>query len=179
LLLTAYVWIYDAFFWTVGPLMTEYFSSTNLGGLFLVVYTLPTLILGLFVGKINKMFGKKVTAQIACMLSSFLLCTFYFINDPSIILITVFFASCSMAFALPSLNATYSDFVSESNYEKQIQALQDFFTNIGYVIGPIFAGILSDMVGNTKSFGLLGVSGILIVIISIFITPKHITIKVK
>ena len=59
----------------------------------------------------------------------------------------------------------------------EIEALEDFSFNLGYVIGPISAGILSDMIGITGAFTALGMTGFVVAIILIKVTPKSIRIK--
>ncbi len=179
LILTTFFWVYEAFFWTLGPLMTAYFESAGiLGGLFLTLYTLPMLVVGFLVGRATTRFGKKKTALLSLFLSSCILCGFFIFQNPFMILILVLFASSCVAFTMPSLSGAYADYVEEApHYEKEIEALQDFATNIGYIIGPILAGLLSDLVGNLTSFSYLGIAGILIVLFVTFTSPKHITIK--
>ncbi len=50
--------------------------------------------------------------------------------------------------------------------------LKDFFFNIGYIIGPIAAGIIADTVGAMQAFSVLGGLGILFAGILLFIMPE-------
>jgi len=50
--------------------------------------------------------------------------------------------------------------------------LKDFFFNIGYIIGPIAAGIIADTVGAMQAFSVLGGPGILFAGILFFIMPE-------
>lgn len=179
LVLIMFSWIFDAFFWTIGPLMGQTLTNTETNGLFLTAYTVPALLTPFFLGKITKRVGKKRTALLSCLVACFLLSLFFLTENSSLILMLTFLASCSMSLSFPALNAAFTDYVAEQpRYGKEIEALQDFFTNLGYIFGPIFAGIIADMVGNLESFAYLGIIGIYIVIAIMVITPKHITIKV-
>ncbi|HZZ98921.1 MAG TPA: MFS transporter, partial [Candidatus Saccharimonadia bacterium] len=66
LLMTMFFNIFDSFFWTLGPLLTESYKQLHpFNGLFLSAYTFPTLFMGLFVGKLTSRFGKKRTAFVS------------------------------------------------------------------------------------------------------------------
>jgi len=181
LIMTWYVWIYDAFFWTIGPLMSDVLKGVSgLNGLFLTIYTVPPLIFGFLVSSVNRKLGKKRTAHLCCFTAGVLLASFFLIHNPYYILFATLCASICMAFSIPSLNAAYADYVTESpKVEKEIEALQDFFTNIGYIIGPILAGFLADKVGNILSFSYLGVAGMIITTIAFFVTPEKIHVIVE
>lgn len=102
------------------------------------------------------------------------------LHNPILILCDVFIASFFVGFTIPAINGAYADYISESsNVEKEIEALSDFSTNIGYVIGPIIAGFLADRVGNAQTFSILGLSGMIIAIILILKTPKSINIDIQ
>ncbi len=175
------LYVYDAVFWTIGPLYSENFANFNgFGGLFMAMYTLPMLLTGWFVGSLTKKFGKKRTAFFSFLISSFFLLSLPFLKNPYLVLATVFISSMIGSFAWPAIKGAFVDYITESyKYEKEIEGLVDFFTNIGYVIGPMFAGFLSDKVGNGGAFSALGVLGIITTLILIFTTPKQIKVIVK
>jgi sugar phosphate permease len=78
---------------------------------------------------------------------------------------------------LPSLGGAYADYIVETpHYEKEIEALEDFFTNIGYVVGPIIAGILADKFGNINVFSIIGFGSMMIILFLLKVTPKSIRI---
>jgi MFS family permease len=94
--------------------------------------------------------------------------------------LAVFIAASLMAFSAPSLNGAYADYVIRTpQYETEIEALQDFFTNLGYIIGPILAGFLADKTGNLNSFGFLGLLGVFIIATSKAIMPAKIRVPDK
>lgn len=59
LILTFLIYITDAFFWTIGPLIAENGAFGRFGGLLLAAYSFPSLVIGWFVGSIAVRFGKK------------------------------------------------------------------------------------------------------------------------
>lgn len=169
----------DAFFWTIGPIVSEGFGTW--GGLFLFTYQLPPLLVGWFAGRATDRFGKKRTAMVSFLIGSLIFSSFYFVRESWLILTLNFLASFFIAFAWPSINGAYADYISEKPViEKELETVEDYFTNLGYVVGPIVAGVLSDRVGHLNTFSLLGVTGVVASILLLVFTPKKIDVsKVK
>jgi MFS family permease len=175
------LWIFDAFFWTIGPLInTKVTQFTFINSLFLTAYTVPAIFSGLFVGKLTKKFGKKRTSFVSFLGACVLLTLFFLTSEPALIIVIVFFSATLFSFATPSINGAYADYISENpQYEKEISAMEDFSANIGYILGPMLAGLLAEKAGNLTAFPLLGVEGSVIVIILLIITPKHIRLRIE
>ncbi len=180
LLFTVTLYVFDAVFWTIGPIFSEsYPHFPDFGGLFMAAYTLPVLIVNWFVNPITNRFGKKRTAYISFLLGSLLLLPITLITNPLIIIILVFLSSLLGSIAWPAIDGAYADYISESHtYEKEITSLVDFCFNIGYIIGPIFAGIVADLVGNRHVFAALAIVNIFIVLILMLVTPRHIKVVI-
>lgn len=180
LILSMFFNIFDSFFWTIGPLIAENYKSLHpFNGLFLTAYELPALMVGWFVGNVTKRYGKKRTAFIGFLIGALFISIFSLLHNLFFILIDVLFASFFIALTVPALDGAYADYISESGkVEKEITALVDFFTNIGYVVGPISAGLLADYVGNAKAFSFLGIICAIVAVILLKITPKKITVKI-
>ena len=179
LFLTFILNINDAFFWTIGPLLSEELSEMHgLGSLFMVAYTLPALIVGWFIGGITKKFGQKKTAFYSLFLGSLILSTLFLVKEPIILIAINFIASFFISLAWPAINGAYSDYISETPHlGKEIETLQDSFANIGYVVGPIAAGFLGDHLGHTATFSILGLVGAITAFALLKVTPSKINIK--
>ncbi|MDD3035788.1 MAG: MFS transporter [Candidatus Saccharimonadaceae bacterium] len=179
LILSVLISTYDAFFWTIGPLFAESFKGMeNFQGLFLTAYELPALIVGWFIGKATVKLGKKRTAFAAFGIGSVILAILPLISSPFIAIVTIFFASLFLSMAAPAINGTYADYVEEApKAEKEIEAVSDFSFNIGYIVGPIAAGVLADNFSNSIAFSILSVFGFIIVIILFKITPRKINVS--
>jgi MFS family permease len=147
-------------------------------GAFMAAYVLPPLLVAFFVGRYTKKFGKKYGAIISFFLGSCLLLLFPFFGMTPWILLGVFFASVGISLSLPSINGAYADYIAETEeYEKEIEGLQDFYTNLGFVFGPMSAGYLSDTIGNLEAFVFLGLfCGAAVVVLTLFM-PKSINVK--
>ncbi|HPV70876.1 MAG TPA: MFS transporter, partial [Candidatus Magasanikbacteria bacterium] len=105
---------------------------------------------------------------------------FVFIKNSFFLIIINLIASFFIALSLPAINGAYADYISESpKLEKEIETLEDSFTNLGYVVGPVAAGFISQYFGYTTSFSLLGVCGLIVGFILFYFTPKKINLKIK
>ncbi len=178
LVMTMVLNIVDAFFWTIGPILAESFTSMHqFAGLFMAAYELPALLIGWFVGSVTRKFGKKQTAFITLLAASLFLVMLGYLRSPILMILTVFVSSLLMSFSWPALRSAFADYVSEAGkYEKEIEGLEDLYTNVGYVIGPAAAGFLADWLGNAQTFSVIGVVGVLTALYLLKITPKHIDV---
>lgn len=167
LFLTTLFFIYDAFFWTIGPLYIRNLDFRGpLSGSILTAYTLPALILGWFVGSLVDRFGKRKAMFIPFLLGLLTLIAVPFIESLLLVSIVVFISSMLTTISLITIRSLYTDFIHEvPKKETDIEALGDFSTNVGYVIGPMAAGFLADKVGNAQSFAFLGVFGFIAVVL--------------
>lgn len=181
LFLTFFLNFSDAFFWTIGPLVAQGLSGLEkFGGIFMTVYAFPPLIVGWVVGSFTSKFGKKYTAFTALFVGSLFLTLFNFIDNSFALILDVFSLSFCLSLAYPAINGAYADYISETeDYEQEIEGLEDFYTNIGYVIGPILAGALSDLLGIGSTFSLLGVLGMMTASFLWWITPRSINVRAQ
>lgn len=178
LLLIFLIFVTDAFFWTLMPLIGESGAFGHYGGLLLGAYVLPIIITGLCIGPLTKKFGKKKTALYSFLFGSVLISTLSYTQNPALFIATIFSASLFFSITLPAIQGANSDYIAETApREKEIQGLADLFYNLGWVVGPIGAGILADLVGNVHSFTFLGITCAAVTLVLIKVTPKEINIK--
>jgi MFS family permease len=178
LALSLFLNIIDSFFWTIGPLFAESMAEIHqFAGFFMTAYLLPALLVGWFVGKVTRKYGKKKTAFVSVMIGSILLMPLFLIDSPFLVIGEIFFASMFIALSWPAINGAYADYIHETSaYEKEIETLEDFCGNLGYIFGPILAGVISDRLGNGSAFGALGVIGFFVAAALLLITPKKINV---
>jgi len=89
-LFTAALTLLDVSFWTVGVLYSEKLRmQTEVGGLFLTMYTLPFISIGPIVSKIHEPLGKKRTAFISAILAGLGLIIFSLLKNVYLILVMV------------------------------------------------------------------------------------------
>jgi MFS family permease len=168
----------DAFFWTIGPILAESFTSMHqFAGLFMVAYELPAILVGWFVGSVTRKFGKKHTAYVSLLAASVFLSTLGYLTNPILMILTVFISSLLMSFSWPAIRSAFADYIHEAGkYEKEIEGLEDLYTNTGYVIGPALAGFLADRLGNAQTFSVIGVVGMVTALYLLKTTPRHINV---
>ena len=159
--------IIDSTFFSIGPTYAEELQSkSHLGGLFLTMYTLPSLIFGVLTGVLARPFGKKRAAFISGIVAGAGLIAMSRVHSVELILITTFFASVGMAVIYPEVAAVFEDFVCRGNkIGNDIVGLTAIMASCSYVIGPILNGYLYDHIGAQAVFGLWGT---IILIFSIF-----------
>ncbi|PIZ99226.1 MAG: hypothetical protein COX77_02150, partial [Candidatus Komeilibacteria bacterium CG_4_10_14_0_2_um_filter_37_10] len=180
LFLTFFLFFVEAFFWTLAPLYAETTNLKAFGGLFLTAYTLPAFLVGWLVSSFTKRFGKKRIAFIGVLIGSLVLLSFVYLPDSIVSIIAVFVASIFISISLPAINSAYADYISEApQVEGEIEGLEDFAFNIGYVLGPISAGILADIFSIPVAFSILGLFGVILAFVLLMITPKSIDINTE
>lgn len=178
LTLTVFLNIISAFVWTLGPLFAQDIKLGPFQGLFVMAYTLPSLLVGWLVGLAACHFGKKRTAFVALLLGSALFSLISFFQSDGVIIAVTFAASFFIALAWPAINGAYADYIMEAPpVAAEIESLEDLSANIGYVIGPIMAGLIADYFGNGKAFTVLGVMGMAVAVALLLETPRKITLR--
>ncbi len=181
LLFTFTINVVDSAIWTIGPIFSE---SLHLpggfgGGLFMVAYTLPPLIVGWIVGRLTKRYGKKRTAITALLFGSLLLIMVGIITTPLLLVVVMFMASFCFSLAWPSMNAAYADYIEETPaYDKEIETVEDWFTNLGDTIGPITAGYTAQYIGHSNTFVFVGCVGFIMALFLLRFTPRSITVRI-
>ncbi|MEI6478152.1 MAG: MFS transporter [bacterium] len=176
LIVTVLLCVFDSFFWTIGPLYAQSLHGVGgLSGLLLMAYEVPILGVGWCIGAITHKRGKKRTAFYSLGIGSALLLPLAFVTNPVLIIGLVFCAAFFISIATPSVNGAFTDYIAEApTAEKEIVGINDFATNIGFVIGPIAAGLLAENLGNGAAFAVLALVSIGIVLILLKTTPRHI-----
>ncbi len=173
LLLTLTINVIDAAICTFGPLFSEQIGTSMgiSGGAFMASYALPPLLVGWIVGVIARRLGMRRTAQGAIALGSLFLISIGFVTAPVLLIALVFIASFFLAIGWPSLNAIYTEQVNKTpEHSKEIETLQDLFTNFGDIAGPIAGGYMAEYLGFAGSFVALGVLGVLTALMLVLAT---------
>ncbi len=153
------LYVTESFFVVIGPLISEDLVQIHpLGGLVLSAYFLPPLFVDWLVPGITAKFGKKRVAFVAFFIASLLLTTFALLENPFVIVSIVLLLSTFLTFSYPAIRSAVADYISENTaFEKEIEGVADFAVNVGYTVGPILAGILSQVFGNHMAFSIWGI----------------------
>ena len=175
LILGAFYTVIDSFFLILGPLFAENLPLEPFDGIFMFAYLLPASLMGGFVGKITKKFGDKNSIIMGLLCGSLILSFFYFFKSPMASILIIFVAFCFISIISPITHAIYAHYIHKSPKEKkEIQELGDFSENIGYIIGPVIAGIIADQIGIQVTFSALGVAGLVFALFLALVMPKNI-----
>ena len=84
-------------------------------------------------------------------------------------------SSFCFAIGWPAINAIYTQRVKKTNIRrKEIETLQDLFTNFGDTIGPIVGGYMAQYLGFSYAFTALGIMGTIMALVLFVITPRMI-----
>ncbi len=180
LLFSTMLYIFDGAIWTIAPLYSQSFEGfQDFGGLFMSAYTLPVLLTSWFINPISHRFGKKRTAYLAFIFGCLLIIPLGFVTSPHIVILLFFVSSCITSIAWPAIRGAFADYISESSrYSREIESLNDFTCNIGFILGPALSGIIAEIVGLSHLFTVLGLGSVAITLYLLFITPRSIRVSV-
>lgn len=169
--------ITKAFFVTIGSLLAmAIFKDKLMIGSVVIAYIIPQLFVGLFIDKIAAK-GKKRMAIISTILGSIALITLFFISNPYLILLIIFIASVFVAIAGPTIRGSFADYVHESPpFRREVETLSNLSMDIGFIIGPITAGLLAQVFGLKMAFVAAGIIGCIIGGIIMKLMPRKINI---
>jgi MFS family permease len=173
-IMSIFMGLIDAFFWTTGTIYTVRLARESwLGGLFLPFYTLPSLFVGFWVAKWHIYEGKKKLAQKLLLLAGLFLVGLIVSDNIFWILGMVFLSSLMLAIVYPLVDGVYSDIVARlGRVRHHMIGLSNSTTSLAYVLGPIIAGFVTSWVGEKNSFVVIGAVIILISVILLLVTPK-------
>jgi MFS family permease len=177
LLLTLLLNAVDAAIWTFGPIFSEYIGSAHgfSGGLFMTAYALPPILVGWIVGRIARKFGDTHTAEWVIAVGSVILIFVGLVASPVFLIALIFAVSVFFSIGWPAMSAVYSKYIEKNtNRRKEIETLQDLFTNFGDTGGPIMGGYMAQYLGFSHSFIALGILGAVVAMALFFITPRSI-----
>lgn len=176
LLLTLIINLVDAAIWTFGPLFSEQLGAASgfSGGLFMTAYALPPILVGWFVGRITRKFGNRRTAQGAIALGSIVLASIGFVASALLLVPLIFAASFFISIGWPAINAVYTERIEKiPARRKEVETIQDLFTNLGDTGGPIVGGYMAQYLGFAHSFVALGVLGAIIAAGLFLVAPRE------
>lgn len=181
-LLTVAINLVDSAIWTIGPIFSESLGHGGGvgGGAFMIAYTLPPLLVGWAVGYFVSRYGKKNTAIVGMFLGSLFVSLIGVVSTPLILVGIMFATSFCFSLAWPSINAAYADYIRKDHaFSKDIEAVEDWFTNLGDTLGPILGGYAAEFLGNAHAFAAIGLFGVLAAVLLFRFTPERMTAKIR
>ena len=175
LMVTLYYFVLESFFWTLTPLYGNSVGTKGLGSTLLVAFTFPMFVAGVLVFRQKKnAFKFKNPFPFMMAGSAFLSAFVFFSSDFTILLFIAALASFFFGLALYAVNGTYTGQIADHpDYEMEIESMEDFSFNLAYVVGPMSAGILSDVLGIPAAFTALGAIGLCLGTVLLVFAPKN------
>ena len=175
LFITLFIYLVDTAVWTFGPIFSEQMGKENdmLGGVFMIAFAFPPVLIGYFVGNVVKRFGSVRTAQAAIGISSIIFLLIGLVSSPLLLVVMIFLASFFLALGIPSVNSIYTGYINKAGHRrKETETIQDFFTNVGTTTGPVIGGYAAECFGLSHAFSALGFLGILVFIFLLIFSPR-------
>jgi len=175
------IFMLDAAFWTAGAVLSETLKQKSaLGGFFLTVYMVPGLFMGLLAQKVSKPLGKKKIAFISGLFSGLILISVGFTHNVPLLLVLVFISSTLGALSVPEILATFEDYVARlQSFGNDMISLERTGENASYIIGPIIAGFLAQVLGFQKVFSVMGALLAITAAVALIFTPRKIPMPQK
>lgn len=164
----------DSTFWTTGAVWTEKLARGNLlGGLFLPLYQLPSIILGIAIAKWGIEKRKKILCEKVLIVAGIFLIGFVVSSGVVWQLIMVLLAASALSVCYPLIDGVYTDIIVRMGKEKKVMiGLISSVVNLAYVIWPPIAGFITTQVGERLTFSVVGGMTVLVAVILLFVTPK-------
>lgn len=164
----------DATYWTSGTVIaTRLMKENPLGGLFITIYMLSAVVVGLVIGKREIRKGKKKIAEMLTVASGLVLVGINLVGVWWWYLLVVLVSSVLSAMAWPLVDAVYTDLLARMGRENvHMVGLRNSTTSVAYIIGPILAGAVASAVGEVQSFAYLGCALVVVGVVLLVVTPR-------
>jgi MFS family permease len=174
LLISLMMGIVDATYWTTGTVMTDNLAKENaLGSMFLPLYMLPTIFMGIVLARKGVYRGKKKIAEIFLLISGGLLICLGLKESLYVTLLLSFLIGVALAVSWPMVDAVYTDILARMGRErKHMVGLPSSMVSLSYVVGPIMAGVIASIVGEKMTFAVVGAMVIIVAGVLLLVTPK-------
>jgi MFS family permease len=175
-IISIFLGLIDATFWTTGAVWMESLSKQSFWGNFLLpVYQMPALFMGFVVTKWGIYKGKKKMALRFLILACLFLMLLIFNLPIPLYILCVFVSSVMLGVTYPLVDAVYSDIVARMRRErKHLVGLSNSTSSIAYIIGPAIAGFIAGVVGSKLTFVVAGAATLVVAAVLFFVTPKKI-----
>ncbi len=174
LLMSLTIVLIDSAFWSVGAVFADKLAEESWwGGFWLSAYMLPSLVAGLLVTRWSIAKGKK---RWAAKFLGFGGLTLSLLGGPiglPLQVVAVFASGMFLALSIPLLDAVYTDLLVRMGRErKHLIGLTAAMGSFAYVIGPVLAGGLSDMLSERMVFVVMGLAAFVLSLVLLTLMPR-------
>jgi len=171
----------DATFWTSGAVFVEKIISQYEYAIFIIpLYVAPMLLSQIIMMKKEINFAKEKKATLLLLGGSIMLLFLGIVPIGIGLLIASFGIGLLISFAFPLIESTYSDLEHRMGvHKKHLIGLATSTASVAYIVGPIFAGLISQQFGEQTTFALVGGIVCITSILIMIFNYKKITIPQK
>ncbi len=164
----------DATFWTTGTVYSDNLARIHIyGSLFLPLYELPMVVVGLVVAKLGIYKGKKKLAELFMLISGILMMFMSLTNSIVFLLFLSLMVGVVTAICWPLKDAIYTDVTSRMGHEgKHMIGLSGSTVSVAYIFGPIISGVVAQSFGDKNTFVIVGMFVSLVSLLLLIFTPK-------
>jgi len=164
----------DATFWSIGTMINDELANLNQwGGFLMTTYMISSLIMGPLILRLKISQHKKKWAQIFMLMGGVTLALFGIFHSVLWYLFITFVSSAMLALTWPLVDAVYTDLVVRLGRERQhLIGLCSSMNSLGYIVGPILAGGIAEVVGLYDTFVYLGIGIAVVSVLLIITTPR-------
>lgn len=175
-LLVLCLYLTDAAFWTIGPMLTTHQQSAHPWAVALLpLRSLPSFLLVWLIPKLTGFMGKKRMSFLAAMFAALSLIALPLLPFSSAWLVLIFLSGAGMAIALPMIEAVFEDYVSRAEFvATDIVGYQRAAVSIAYIVGPISAGLMTALWSEAVALGAISALLLIVVIINFIVVPRKI-----
>jgi len=178
-LVSLFIGMIDATFWTTGAVFSEKLIDKSwLGTLFMPFYILPSIFMGFVVEKWGIYQGKKKMALKFLVVAGLLLVAILFSDNIFWLLLMVLSSSICLSVVYPLTDAVYTDIVARMGRErKHLIGLSNSTISLAFIIGPALAGFIANGFGEKMTLVIMGLAATVIAILLLAITPKKLKLS--
>lgn len=175
-LFTFSLFLLEATFLSVGVLLSQDIIQVSEVGHFLIAaYMLPALFVGFFTKRISIPFGKKRAAFLCGITSGALLFISGLVHSHLELLIFFFLSAIFSSLALPEILSTIQDYIGRLGESRdEMMGLENSAGSLAYILGPIVCGAVAELVGNQRTFSVIGAFLLFTSFIALIVVPRKI-----
>lgn len=164
----------DSTFWTTGTVFSDNLAREHVyGGLFLPLYELPMVVVGLMVARMGIYKGKKKLAEFFLLVAGILMMFLVLVENTVLILLISLLVGVATAICWPLKDAIYTDVVNRMGHQgKHMIGLSGSTVSVAYILGPIISGAIAQSFGEKNTFVVVGMFIVMISLLLLIFTPK-------
>ena len=164
-------------FWTFGAVFAQSMAKgSGLNWVMIVAYSLPSVLGGIVMSKLNIKKKKKKISQIFLLITGVLFALFYFTRSSlTATVILVGFISITVMVSWLLISSVYSDLQKRlGRYIHHLQGVGNATRSLAFIFAPLTMGVLADKFGFSISFAILGIVIVISSVILLIFTPRKI-----